>query len=256
MLAKLNYIIKLAREVFDIVDEDKRNDEKQTDHSNIREILGASYSDNKIIYSSPTCFTLAPQELCFSMIYILQFLLPFGLQAPGNIANNEMLKDSESINTRSPSLQSSPPQTVSVAPISSKLNSNMMPGAMVPLLPPSQSFNVPLSVTTTPPPPPPAAMPMTNRAAPPPPPPLGVAKALRPRKSNNKLRRSTHMGNLYRVLKGKLEGSTSLGKNSQGRKSAIGGSTGGKQGMADALAEMTKRFYFCRPTIISNNLFH
>lgn len=50
------------------------------------------------------------------------------------------------------------------------------------------------------------------------------------------------MGNLYRVLKGKVEGSNNLdGKSSQGKKSSIRGPTNGKQGMADALAEMTKR---------------
>lgn len=49
------------------------------------------------------------------------------------------------------------------------------------------------------------------------------------------------MGNLYRVLKGKVEGSNLESKSSNGRKSAVAGSVGGKQGMADALAEMTKR---------------
>lgn len=48
------------------------------------------------------------------------------------------------------------------------------------------------------------------------------------------------MGNLYRLLKGKVEGSSLDGKSS-GRKGKIGASASGKQGMADALAEMTKR---------------
>ncbi|KAK7252178.1 hypothetical protein RIF29_35952 [Crotalaria pallida] len=76
-------------------------------------------------------------------------------------------------------------------------------------------------------------------AAPPPPPP---GRSLRP-KATTKLKRSTQLGNLYRTLKGKVEGSSLKGKSSAGRKSgAIGAaSTGGKQGMADALAEMTKR---------------
>lgn len=50
------------------------------------------------------------------------------------------------------------------------------------------------------------------------------------------------MGNLYRLLKGKVEGSSLDGKSSQGKRSKIGAPAGGKQGMADALAEMTKRF--------------
>ncbi|PIN01135.1 hypothetical protein CDL12_26358 [Handroanthus impetiginosus] len=79
--------------------------------------------------------------------------------------------------------------------------------------------------------------PMANGAAPPPPP--GVA-SLRPRKAATKLKRSSQMGNLYRLLKGKVEGSSLDGKSS-GRKGKIGAASGGKQGMADALAEMTKR---------------
>jgi len=40
-----------------------------------------------------------------------------------------------------------------------------------------------------------------------------------------------------------LEGSSLTGKSSAGKKGGVGGaSTGGKQGMADALAEMTKRY--------------
>jgi len=44
-----------------------------------------------------------------------------------------------------------------------------------------------------------------------------------------------------------LEGSSLNGKSSAGKKGGIGGggaSSGGKQGMADALAEMTKRYAF------------
>lgn len=56
------------------------------------------------------------------------------------------------------------------------------------------------------------------------------------------------MGNLYRVLKGKVEGSSLNGKASHGRKSQVGGGSGGNkgQGMADALAEITKRSSYFR----------
>ncbi|XVF40540.1 hypothetical protein PTKIN_Ptkin01aG0122100 [Pterospermum kingtungense] len=87
------------------------------------------------------------------------------------------------------------------------------------------------------PPPPP---PMANGAGTPPPPP-GGAKSLRPKKANTKLKRSSHMGNLYRVLKGKVEGRPVQGKSSNGKKTGGGTSGSGKQGMADALAEITKR---------------
>lgn len=50
------------------------------------------------------------------------------------------------------------------------------------------------------------------------------------------------MGNLYRTLKGKVEGSSLKGKASHAKKSNAGAASGGKgQGMADALAEITKR---------------
>ncbi|GKV00889.1 hypothetical protein SLEP1_g13500 [Rubroshorea leprosula] len=95
-----------------------------------------------------------------------------------------------------------------------------------------------------PPPPPPmgtkGTRPGANRMAPPPPPPGGRSLAVR--KPTTKLKRSSNMSNLYRVLKGKIEGKSQTGK-LRGRKASVGSSApaGGKQGMADALAEMTKR---------------
>ena len=109
--------------------------------------------------------------------------------------------------------------------------------------PPPPPF-MPLKGTGPLPPPPP--MLLTKGGAPPPPPP-GGAKNLRPRKAATKLKRSTQMGNLYRVLKGKVEGSSLQGQSSNGRKGLAGSSAGGKQGMADALAEMTKRLLFIKP---------
>ncbi|KAF7803501.1 hypothetical protein G2W53_042612 [Senna tora] len=106
-----------------------------------------------------------------------------------------------------------------------------------------------------PPPPPPPPVPSKDGSVPPPPPPVvgrgngggpppapagGTERFLRP-KATTKLKRSTQLGNLYRTLKGKVEGSNSNTTKSSGRRSGIGKSTGGKQGMADALAEMTKR---------------
>jgi Wiskott-Aldrich syndrome protein len=89
---------------------------------------------------------------------------------------------------------------------------------------------------------PPPPIPRGNGGTAPPPPPLGAGRSLRP-KATTKLKRSTQLGNLYRTLKGKVEGSSLKGKSSGGRNTSIGAkSNGGKQGMADALAEMTKRY--------------
>ncbi|PHT56059.1 hypothetical protein CQW23_04545 [Capsicum baccatum] len=91
---------------------------------------------------------------------------------------------------------------------------------------------------------PPPPMPMGKGAAPPPPPGFAAAKNLGPRKAASKLKRSSQMRSLYQLLKGKVEGSSLDGK-SNGRKgkgcAAASAPAGGKQGMADALAEMTKR---------------
>lgn len=90
------------------------------------------------------------------------------------------------------------------------------------------------------PPPPPIPGLAANGAAPPPPPP----GSMRLKKATTRLKRSSHMGNLYRNLKGKVEGVPKRGPGAAngGKKSGGGNSGGGKQqGMADALAEMTKR---------------
>ncbi|XP_059283542.1 uncharacterized protein LOC132037098 [Lycium ferocissimum] len=91
------------------------------------------------------------------------------------------------------------------------------------------------------PPPPPSPMQTKKGGAPPPPPPASAgAKNPRLKKAATKLKRSSQMGNLYRSLKGKVEGS-SLDSKQKGGKGKFNASKGGKPGMADALAEMTKR---------------
>ncbi|CAJ1936398.1 unnamed protein product [Sphenostylis stenocarpa] len=112
---------------------------------------------------------------------------------------------------------------------------NPLTGGPVPAPPPPN----PLKGGSVPAPPP--AAPGGSKAGAPPPPPIGGGRSLSA-KATSKLKRSTHLGNLYRSLKGKFEGSTVNVKSSSGKKGGVGGaSTGGKQGMADALAEMTKR---------------
>ncbi|KAL0442793.1 UNVERIFIED_CONTAM: hypothetical protein Slati_2002000 [Sesamum latifolium] len=152
---------------------------------------------------------------------------------------------------------SAPPPPPPPPPGTSGNNASTLPPPPPP--PPGTSVN---NASAPPPPPPPMAS--RNGAPPPPPPPTGASRGpqppmppplangaapppppgmacLRPRKAATKLKRSSQMGNLYRFLKGKVEGSSSSSKSS-GRKGKVGGeSSGGKQGMADALAEMTKR---------------
>uniref|UniRef100_M1CJU9 Phosphoinositide-binding clathrin adaptor, N-terminal n=3 Tax=Solanum tuberosum TaxID=4113 RepID=M1CJU9_SOLTU len=88
--------------------------------------------------------------------------------------------------------------------------------------------------------PPPPMQTKKGGAPPPPPPTFAGAKNPRLKKAATKLKRSSQMGNLYRSLKGKVEGSSLDGKQ-KGGKGKFNASKGGKPGMADALAEMTKR---------------
>ncbi|CAN6981029.1 unnamed protein product, partial [Brassica rapa subsp. trilocularis] len=93
----------------------------------------------------------------------------------------------------------------------------------------------PPGVATPLPPPPLLKAPGKGSGTPPPPPPrLGAKKA------TGKLKRSTKLGELYRFLKAKIEG-----KDPKPRSRGVGGGgskgVGGKQGMADALAEITKK---------------
>lgn len=94
------------------------------------------------------------------------------------------------------------------------------------------------------PPPPPGKMgsppPPGKICSPPPPPGPGGAKSISLRKNATRLKRSSQMGNLYRLLKGKVEGNTKVNRALRKGK-ASNKPTEGKQGMADALAEMTKR---------------
>ncbi|CAL4885870.1 unnamed protein product [Urochloa decumbens] len=85
--------------------------------------------------------------------------------------------------------------------------------------------------------------------APPPPPAGNIAAALRAKKAACKLKRSTQMGTLYRHLRDRVEGSCTHGGKAQARKKGRtpgGPKSGAGQGMADALAEMTKRSSYFR----------
>ncbi|KAI7734054.1 hypothetical protein M8C21_015034 [Ambrosia artemisiifolia] len=120
-------------------------------------------------------------------------------------------------------------------------------GSILPLPPPA-----PTACGSIPPPPStassdgsvPTSQPVQEVKGGAPPPPPGVAnggKLLR--KSVSKLRRSSQMGCLYRQLKAKVEGSGTKNKTVQKKDSKAAAASGSneKKGMADALAEMTRR---------------
>ncbi|PWA61136.1 hypothetical protein CTI12_AA377140 [Artemisia annua] len=108
-------------------------------------------------------------------------------------------------------------------------------------VPPPPPSSIASSDGVGPAPPPPVQQ--GKGGAPPPPPAVGSGGKLL-RKSVSKLKRSSQMGCLYRQLKAKVEGSGTKSKTLQKKGSKVGASGGGggeKKGMADALAEMTKR---------------
>ncbi|KAJ6751326.1 hypothetical protein OIU85_001821 [Salix viminalis] len=112
--------------------------------------------------------------------------------------------------------------------------------------------DMPLKNVSTPPPPP--MMPSKGSASntmllekgppPPPPPQFGARKSMFQTRSATKLKRSTQMPNLFRDIRSMMEGSSLTVKASSVRKVQLGGSTGGKAGLAASLAEMTKRSTF------------
>lgn len=141
---------------------------------------------------------------------------------------------------------SPPPPPPSPSP--SFLNKKATPLSQPP--PPPPSSPQPGRKTLSPPPPPPPSRRHdsggNSPTTPAPPAPPGSGRTLRGKRTTSKLRRSAQIANLYWVLKGKLEGrgvegkpsKASKGQNSVPDKSPV---KGARSGMADALAEMTKR---------------
>ncbi|CAN1351219.1 Uncharacterized protein At4g04980 [Linum perenne] len=112
--------------------------------------------------------------------------------------------------------------------------------------PPLPPRNPSSKEATSPPPPPPPPLKtnltgsVTKGFMPPPPPPPGMGKALRPR-NNSRLKRSILMVYVYQVLRKKEQGSPAKSKSIQGKKSQVGKGAGAKQGMAEAIEEITKK---------------
>ncbi|CAN8294287.1 unnamed protein product [Cochlearia groenlandica] len=124
----------------------------------------------------------------------------------------------------------SPPGAASVLP-PPPLTKSGGKGPAFPPLPPPGAAGLP--------PPPPLPMGGVKGPGAPPPPPPG----LRAKKAISKLKRSSHIGELYRYLKAKIEGKDPAAR-SRGAcvvRKLGNAPASGKQGMADALAEIAKR---------------
>ncbi|KAM3251640.1 hypothetical protein P3L10_005710 [Capsicum annuum] len=249
----LDDMIKLASErMFDMMDEDEDEDDddqiryERPSFNSFDRVLSESYSSAKSSLSSTpvTPTSVLPEYLMSKKNIKASYsgkLNPIDVKRLSfHMFPNVAAQDSNFV-----------VQLTSTAPdedISSNQPSTFAPAAPQPPPPP-------------PPPPPPVLnssgnaegsrpAPLSAKPSgaplPPPPPPPGFAAArnLGPSKAATKLKRSSQMGSLYQLLKGKVEGSSLDGK-SNGRKgkgcAAASAPAGGKQGMADVLAEMTKR---------------
>ncbi|XP_020540063.1 uncharacterized protein At4g04980 isoform X2 [Jatropha curcas] len=307
VLEKLNHMIDIARKMFDVMEEEEKENGGRMQGMTIGDTLSESFSNKKITCPSPdTPATFAP-AVSFSMeigefanaTYASPFLLSLRVHAveklrpieikylPFNLSsrksaqcdssmkvmdqmvdetNLEMQNVSTTVDNRGPKDSKTSDNLSMLLSYNSNLMYEAKESAAVPNPPPPSivsdqaptmpsenllpPVNLPSNGTATSPlpvstskgfvPVSPIPMPQPNGAAPPPPPPLGMAKALRAKKQT-KLKRSSHMGHLYRLLRGKVEGCHLNGKPHDRKRPKVGGSAGGKHGMADALAEMTKR---------------
>ncbi|KAF8043279.1 hypothetical protein BT93_A1574 [Corymbia citriodora subsp. variegata] len=315
VLAKLDHMINIAKEFFDVMDEDEKISDGNRKSNVFGEILSESCLDYRSTCPSPDTPTSFPLELNPSVklpeeftdiTFRPPFLLPLRIQAVKQLKlldvkcfpfctlphtpmlshnlleGGDMNKkqdvstpEDEAVAGKLPAEESSHgtndfKEADGFHEIQSASSDVKEPSlecleaailALPPPLPPlppatppkdtSLSFNQ--LETTLPPPPlpipttkgsspaPPPPMPPLRGGAPPPPPPGNMAKALRAKKTNTKLKRSTNMSKLYRNLKAKVEGGEKNRNSSKGKRTPVGGSSGVKQGMADAIAEIAKR---------------
>ncbi|OWM91015.1 hypothetical protein CDL15_Pgr023348 [Punica granatum] len=253
VLTKLHHLIKLAREMFDVMDDEEEYEDRDTPT-----LLHLEFTEDPFFepFLLPRRIQAVRQlKLLDSNMRSFSFNRLFHKQ--GHNLGKEINKeggpktDVQEVDEE-PSVEKIHKDSADLdATID---NSNGMPRTRSlrdvkapPLPPPTPNcsspphYQQPRSPHPPNPPPTPAFRGALKEVAPPPPPlpPGGMAKALRAKKANAKLKRSTQMGKLYQVLKGKLEGRNLRGNLSQRRKAQFGASSG--QGMADAIAEMTKR---------------
>ncbi|XP_014518123.1 uncharacterized protein At4g04980 [Vigna radiata var. radiata] len=262
MSTTLDCLIKIASEKFDVMEEDDpkkviRNNSFSdmtcspvTPKSVLLESMSTAYSDAIPLWSLRAVGNLNPidlKRLSYHMSpprlqthetekepTINMEIIDQKVENPARSLSQDIVLHSDATTDHGETYDN-PQATEDVEKLSASppLSSSL---ALVPPPPPPKPFKI----GPAPAPPPPSMPRGSGAAAPPPPPPPGAGRSLRP-KATTKLKRSTQLGNLYRTLKGKVEGSSIKGKSSGGRTNAIGAGTSGKQGMAEALAEMTKR---------------
>ncbi|XP_027062391.1 uncharacterized protein [Coffea arabica] len=266
VIEELDNMIKTARQNFDVKHEDEKSnkDVLREMAADIKNTCSSPASPNSVPpglkkpsavadASNPLPTLLQTVEKCISTdicpVVSLQGTVPVKEGRKKADEQTENFSKAKSTTEGSPRIATNEVTSSPKSGINPKSNLSDMLNARRPKeasrslsLPSIPTSPVPLAAPR-PPPPPTVGVSRLNGTAPPPPPPpgLGVRKFPSLKRSNSKLRRSNHMGNLYRNLKRKLEGSNVTDAISNKINRRVGGLTSIKQGMAAALAEMTKR---------------
>jgi hypothetical protein len=230
VFATLDCMIKAARELFDMMDEE---DMKEGYSSQARTFKGVSTEAScslELNNGSTKVRELAKNS--YSPSLLQQTLVVHGAQ------------DSSPLNQKNGKVEELKPNAKEV-----KSNSEVIVAELKPGNPTTPSR--PMMPSKGPAPSPPTSVPPQKRPAPPPPPPLGATKSLHRKAATTKLKRSVQMINLFRNLKRNVEGSSLFVSSADvnherraptGTRTEIGGAAGWKQGLAASLAELTKRF--------------
>ncbi|KAF2299956.1 hypothetical protein GH714_006411 [Hevea brasiliensis] len=216
VFATLDSVIKAAAELFDRLEDEGLNE----DHSQ-----QASKSTDTLKQKNETVEKLKPQskeEVRAANTGIIECHLQTSKNTKVPLPNvNENDHEKQQDTTGETDIPKSAPPLP--APLSKELLQSPPPP---PVMPTKGSM--------------PTAMPLKKGPGPPPPPPF-AGKSLLQRKPITKLKRSTQMPNLFQKLKNKMEGSNHTIKSSNVRKTQLGGSSGGREGLSATIAEMTKR---------------
>ncbi|GMN50858.1 hypothetical protein TIFTF001_020013 [Ficus carica] len=187
----LDFMINMAREKFDMMDEDDRvTDYYSSSTNSFGKILSGSYSENNSSCSSSpvTPTSMLPELTCVDSSSVEE-IANFSYTPPLLLSLRvQVVKKLNPIDLKYLKLHFSRGRV---------LFGTILTTAPPPPPPPP----IPIGSRGASPPPPP--IPLGSRGTPPPTPPVGAARSLRPKKANTKPKRSSQMGNLYRTSREK-----------------------------------------------------
>lgn len=222
MFATLDCMVKAARELFDMMEDEDMKADYRLQSNSFKSVSMEPNSTGKAFCShSPADSASCPREL--------------------NVDGGIKVHTAQNSGPFNPGIG----EAGELKPVAKEVKGNSEPTVAIPEIPskgPVQAVPPPMMLSKG------SALPPQKRPGPPPPPPLGATKSQLRKAAMTKLKRSTQMSTLFRNLQKKVEGSSKDVGLANERKAAtrtkgqIGGSNGGKEGLAASLAELTKRF--------------